>query len=137
MTTSTIHFIFEPFDDPHLTQPQPVESDWSRTAWLPVIGPSSWLMWTELVRLVANGPATITAADLADRIGLSVKRIYSPIDRLGRFRIVTELNSDHYRVLTGAGPLSESQLRRRPGRVAGIQADTFGYPRPRNHLRSV
>lgn len=137
MTTPTIHLIFEPLEDPHVTRPQPVDGTWSRTAWLPVIGPSSWLMWTELARIVEGGPATITAAELADRIGLSPKRIYAPIDRLGRFRLLTELNADHYRVLTAAGPLSESQLRRRPGRVAGIQADTFGYPGQRHHLRSV
>lgn len=136
MTTPTIHLIVEPHTDPHLARPQPVDGDWSRTAWLPIIGPSSWLMWTELARIVENGPATVTAADVADRIGLSVKRVYSPIDRLVRFRILTELNPDHYRVRTTAGPLSEKLLRRRPGRIAGIQADTFGYASQR-HLRSV
>jgi hypothetical protein len=137
MTTPTIHLIFEPLENPHVTQPQPVDGTWSRTAWLPIIGPSSWLLWTELAGIVESGPATITATDLADRIGMSPKRIYQPIDRLVRFRILTEPNPGHYQVLTAAGPLSDAQLRRRPGRVAGIQADTFGYPTQRHHLRSV
>lgn len=137
MTEPPVHLIFEPWDDPRLLRPQPVVGTWSRTAWLPTLGPSSWLLWTELFSLTANGPATITARDLGERIGISHRRIYAPIDRLDRFGIVNQQNPDHYAVRTAAGPLSPAMLRRRPDRIAGIQADTFGRSSVDRHLRSI
>ena len=137
MTEPPVHLIFEPWDDPHLLRPQPVVGTWSRTAWLPTLGPSSWLLWTELYSLTANGPATITARELGERIGVSHRRIHSPLDRLARFGIVNERNPDHFAVRTSAGPLSPAMLRRRPDRIAGIQADTFGRSAVHRHLRSI
>lgn len=135
MSEPPVHLIFEPWNDPKLRQSQPVVGTWSRTAWLPTLGPSSWLLWTELFSLTANGPATITARDLGERIGISHRRIHSPLDRLDRFGIVRQRNPDHYGVRTAAGPLSPAMLRRRPDRIAGIQADTFGQSSMDRHLR--
>lgn len=137
MSEPPVHLIFEPWEDHRLLRPQPVVGTWSRTAWLPTLGPTSWLMWTELYSLTANGLDTITARDLGERIGISHRRVHAPLDRLERFGIVKESNPDYYAVRTSAGPLSPAMLRRRPDRVAGIQEDTFGRSSINRHLRSI
>jgi len=106
---------------------QPVDAWWSRAAWLPVLGPSAWVLWAEMASIATDGPTVIDYEDLAGRVGLQVRRLRYPLERLEQFRLVDQPRPDCFRVKTSAGPLGRRTLRRHPrGEVADGQAQLFG-----------
>ena len=126
-------FTFCPWPDP-LIDPygQHPDGDWSRLAWLPVIGPSSWLVWGTLTRQLHHDPqVTWDLGELAVTHGLvggtgRSSVIRRTISRLCQFHILAPLDGDdRYLVRMTAPPLSHRQLRRLLDWVAELQRQIF------------
>jgi hypothetical protein len=130
---------FSPWPDP-LMDPfgQHPDGDWSRLAWLPVIGPTSWLVWGTLTRQLRHDPqVTWDLAALAVTHGLvggtgPSSVIRRTIGRLCQFHILAPHDgADRYLVRMTAPPLSQRQLRRLPDWVAELQRQIFFDTTPR------
>lgn len=120
-------FHLEAHPGPYPPGAQRVDGWWSRAAWLPVLGPSAWVLWAEMASIAADGPTVIDYEDLAGRVGLQVRRLRYPLERIEQFRLVEQPRSDCFRVKTAAGPLGRRTLRRHPrADVAAGQARLFG-----------
>jgi hypothetical protein len=128
---------FSPWPDP-LIDPygQHPGGDWSRLAWLPVIGPTSWLVWGTLTsQLQRDSQVTWDLDELAVTHGLvggtgrnSVVR--RTIGRLCQFHTLAPPDGDgRYLVRMTAPPLSRRQLHRLPAYVAELQRQIFEAPR--------
>ena len=124
---------FEPWADPTLdhTDCDP-EGTYSRLAWLPLIGPSSWLMWGTLAAQLRREPqVTWELATLAEAHGIHrgdgrhgmVRRT---LTRLAQFRLLAPLDDDHHLVRLTAPPVTARHLERLPAFVAELHFQTFG-----------
>ena len=125
--------VFEPWADPTLdhTDCDP-EGTYSRLAWLPLIGPSSWLMWGTLAAQLRREPqVTWELAALAEAHGIHrgdgrhgmVRRT---LTRLAQFRLLAPLDDDHHLVRLTAPPVTARHLERLPAFVAELHHQTFG-----------
>jgi hypothetical protein len=132
VTDDLEHLTFFPWPDP-LIDPfaQHPDGDWSRLAWLPVIGPSSWLVWGTLTRQLHHDPqVTWHLGDLALAHGLvgGTGRsgvIRRTITRLRQFHILAADGHDRYLVRMTAPPLGRRQLHRLPDWVTELQHQIF------------
>lgn len=134
--TLILHFHPDPQDvDCDTETRQAVDGHWSHTAWLPLLGPSSWLLWGTITAAVSGTDhATLHAGELARNHGLSPARLTAPLQRLERFRVIHPVTATAWTVRTHAQPLNRHQLRQVPDRVTGIQHDLFPR-RPRTSSR--
>ena len=124
---------FEPWADPvvdhHECHP---EGTYSRLAWLPIIGPSSWLMWGTLASQLRREPEVswdITALAEAHGLQRGTGRngmVCRTLTRLTQFRILSPLNEFRHLVRLSAPPVSRRQLERLPIFVAELHHQTFG-----------
>ena len=128
---------FNPWPDPAIDPyGQDPNGDWSRLAWLPIIGPSSWLMWGTLaaqLRRESDVTWAVEALGAAHGLSGSTARhgpVRRTIARLCQFRIVTDLSDSALLVRMTAPPLSRRQVERLPEFVAELQRQTFELPRP-------
>lgn len=104
--------------------PEPIDGRFSRLAWLPQLGPTAWLIWSAVaLDARTDSPTITTLTQLAADHGVGAEVARRAIGRLERFSIATLVSIDIWTVRSTAAPLSDAQLRRLPGRVAGIQAD--------------
>jgi hypothetical protein len=129
---------FQPWPDPAVDpMAQEPSGDFSRLAWLPVIGPSSWLVWGTLAAQLRREPEiTWTVRDLAWAHGLhgTTARnglIRRTLARLCQFRLLALLADDEDRFLVRmtAPPLSRGQLVRSAPFVVELQRQIFQVPR--------
>jgi hypothetical protein len=123
---------FEPWADPDIDQyDSKPNGTYSRLAWLPIIGPSSWLIWGTLAAQLRREPRLdweLTA--LAEAHGISrgagqhgmVRR---SLHRLNQFRLLDTLEDTEHLVRLTAPPVSERQLQRLPSFVAELHRQTF------------
>jgi transposase InsO family protein len=108
---------FEAWTDPAATGVD-VESTYSRLAWLPLVGPTSWLVWGTVAAQLHQEPTiTWTPGDLAAAHGISRAAgtngvLARTLDRLPRFRIVTHLGEGRHLIRIAAPPLTNRQLDR-------------------------
>lgn len=126
MTTpdTTLTFYASEPDPASQLFPEPIDGRFSRLAWLPQLGPTAWLIWSAVaLDARTNSAAITTLAQLAADHGVGAEVARRAIGRLERFSIATLVSIDIWTVRRTAPPLSDAQLRRLPGRVAGIQAD--------------
>lgn len=65
------------------------DGDYSRVCWLPVLGPSAWVLWgTVAPKLEANATAVYDIDELTDAVGLGrPQRLVKAVKRLERFGI--------------------------------------------------
>lgn len=120
-------FHVEAHPGPYPPGSEPVDGSWSRAAWLPVLGPSAWVLWVELASIATHGPTVVGDEDLAGRVGLQARRLKHPLARIERFRLVDQPHPDCYRIKLSAGPLGTRTLHRHPRvDVAARQARLFG-----------
>jgi hypothetical protein len=120
----------DPVVDPHGQDPN---GDFSRLAWLPIIGPTAWLLWgTIAAQLRRDADVTWRLEDLATAHGLgtSVSRnapIRRSLTRLDLFGLVgpVEADGEVYAVRLTAPPLRRRHLKNLPDWVAELQAQTF------------
>lgn len=88
-----------------------VDGDYSRTAWLPVLGPEPWVVWTTLARVLpSRGRATWAVDELAGMYGLASVGLCRSLDRLARFGIALDLCDGHWSVRQTCPPLPEGLL---------------------------
>ena len=123
---------FEPWPDPSIDgYGSDPEGTYSRLAWLPVIGPSSWLMWGTLAAQLRRDPqVTWELTALAEAHGLQrgagrhgmVRRT---LTRLSQFRLLAAVDDTHHLVRLTAPPVTRRQLERLPAFVAELHQQTF------------
>jgi hypothetical protein len=123
---------FEPWADPAVDHFDcHPESPYSRLAWLPIIGPSSWLMWGTLAAQLRREPQiTWELTALAEAHGLQrgagqhgmVRRT---LTRLTQFRLVAPVDDTNHIVRLTAPPVTQRQLERLPAFVAELHQQTF------------
>lgn len=123
---------FEPWADPTVnhTACDP-EGTYSRLAWLPLIGPSSWLLWGTLAAQLRREPqVTWELTALAEAHGLhrgagQNAMVRRTLTRLSQFRLLAPLDDDHHLVRLTAPPVSAKNLERLPAFVAELHHQTF------------
>jgi hypothetical protein len=105
---------------------------YSRVAWLPIVGPSSWLLLGTIAEHLELEPeVTWRVADLArdhglgrpDSPGFIVLRSLRRLEYFGLLRFETP---DRALVRTGLPPLSTRQLRRSAPHVRQLHDQTLG-----------
>jgi len=127
---------FHPWPDPAIDPfAQDPNGDWSRLAWLPIIGPSSWLMWGTLAAQLGLEPDvswTVEALGAAHGLSGSTARngpTRRTIARLCQFRIISEVSDTEFLVRMTAPRLSRRMLERLPEFVGELQDQAFEIPR--------
>ena len=126
---------FEGWHDPLLDGfgPDP-DGTYARLAWLPIVGPSSFLLWGTLAtQLRRERTVTWELADLAGAHGLQrgsgrngmVRRT---LTRLVQFHLLVESAPDTWLVHLSAPPVSRRQLERLPAVVAQLHEAAFQNP---------
>jgi hypothetical protein len=110
-------------------------SSYSRSGWLPIIGPSSWLVWSTVAeQLRHEHPVTWRLEDLAQAHGLGSRIVRSSpivrtLVRLQQFYLVRATESGLLLVRMSVPPLTRRQLARLPSFVAQLHRDVFETPR--------
>ena len=123
---------FTPWTDP-IVDPYGIDPSghYSRTAWLPILGPTSWLMLGTITQHLAAEPAvTWRLGDLArdhgvgrpDRPGFIVLRSLQRLEHFGLLRFEA---GDRALIRTHVPPLGERQLRRSASHVRQLHEQTF------------
>jgi hypothetical protein len=127
---------FDPWPDPAVDPfGQDPNDHWSRLGWLPIIGPSSWLVWGTVAAQLRREPqVTWALRDLASAHGLhSTTARTGPmrrtVARLCQFRLFADAADDRYLVRMTAPPLSRRNLERLPVFVAELQRQIYQVPR--------
>lgn len=119
----------DPVVDPYRQDP---EGTYSRLAWLPVIGPSSWLMWGTLACQLRREPeiawelATLAAAHGIHGGAGGGGMVRRTLNRLVRFRLLTPVDDRRHLVRMTAPPVTGRQLERLPDFVVELHHQTFG-----------
>lgn len=131
MTVSQL-LVFEPWPDSIYDHyGQAPAGPFSRAAWLPTVGPTSWVLWGLLADQVATlGSVTWHRDDLANAVGVNLRRyrnndvLVRTIKRLCRFRLLYH-DRDIYRVRLSAPPVTGRSLDQLPDHVVELQAQVF------------
>lgn len=127
---------FEPWADPVVdgygVDP---EGTYSRLGWLPIVGPSSWLVWGTLsaqLRRQAQVHWELTALAQAHGLQRGSGRngvVRRTLTRLCQFGLVADDGDDRYLVRLSAPPLTRRQLERVGAVVAELHVTAFQVPR--------
>lgn len=122
---------FEPWTDPEIDQhAESPDGTYSRLAWLPTIGPSSWLIWTTIAgQLQRDRTVTWQSATLASAHGLGhgigrSSALARTLDRLTRFHLLVP-GEPTWLIRASAPPVSAGCLRRLPAFVQAVHLDTW------------
>ena len=101
------------------TDPAPADPDrYFRTAYLPLAGPTAYLVWSTIAPLLHAVPVVfVDEADLAARLGVRPARIDGALDRLRRFRLAEPFALDAWGLCLQPPVLSQHQAHRLPARV--------------------
>jgi hypothetical protein len=128
---------FEAWTDPEIDQrAQPPDGTYSRLAWLPTIGPSSWLIWTTIARqLQRERTVTWQTVTLASAHGLGhgtgrTSTIARTLDRLARYHLLLP-GEPTWLIRASAPPVSDGNIRRLPAFVQAVHLDTWQHDQQR------
>lgn len=123
---------FHPWSDPLIDRyDNEPDSIVSRLCWLPIIGPTSWLIWGTLARqLEHDDSVTWDPAALAEAHGIARSTstngpLRRTLTRLTQFHLFTAHHGDRYLVRITAPPLTRRQLQRLPIYVAAVHDDAY------------
>ena len=126
---------FEGWHDPLLDGfGQDPDGTYARLAWLPIIGPSSYLVWGTLsAQLRRERTVTWRLADLAAAHGLEGASgrngmVRRTLCRLVQFRLLVESDPGTWLVHLSAPPVSRRQLERLPAVVGELHQAAFQAP---------
>lgn len=102
------------------------DSTVSRLCWLPIIGPTSWLLWgTIATQLRTNSDATWELGALAEAHGIARSAaangaLRRTLMRLTQFNLACSCRGDRYLVRLTAPPLTRRQLGRLPDYAVAV-----------------
>lgn len=95
-----------------------VQSDYSRSMWLPVLGPTAWLIWGGLAdRLRGDDPLHCSLAELGAPWGFPVEEVSWSLLQLTRYGLAQPGREDHWQVATRCPPLPDGLATSTPGTV--------------------
>ena len=117
---------FAPWDDPEVDGlAVAVGGDYSRNAWLPVLGNTTWLVWGAIAGRLADEPTVACAlGDLAPAWVPEASVVAWSLDRLEAYGLARRYG-DAWVVRRACPPLVERQLARVPSTVRALHAATF------------
>lgn len=120
------HVTARRLDLPAGTPAVPLDHPYFEAAWLPTVGPTSWLLWRTLARSLAHDPqATWPTNVLAHRHGVSPQVVLRSLDRLATFRIAQPHPDATHPIATLCPPLWPSLLRRASPGTRTLHRQTF------------
>ncbi len=132
--------VFRPWPDPvYDPYDQSPTGHFSRAAWLPIVGPTSWVLWGLLAgQLAIVGSATWHRDELANAVGVNLRHyrrndvLTRTLDRLCRFRLF-DCHDDVFDVRLSAPPVTGRKLAQLPDHAVELQAQLFPvrHPHPR------
>ena len=127
---------FEAWPDPVVDAfDQSPDAPYARLAWLPTIGPSSYLVWGTLAaqlrreRIVTWDLADLAAAHGMHRGSGRHAMVSRTLTRLVQFHLLSEHGPDAWLVRLCAPPVSRRSLERLPAVVAELHRRAFEDPR--------
>jgi hypothetical protein len=117
---------FEAWDDPEVdTLGVAVDGDYSRNAWRPVLGNTTWLVWASAAaRLDGRARVDCALGELAPAWVPEPSVVAWSLDRLEAFGLVA-VDGDARLVRRACPPLVERQLARTPSTVRALHDATF------------
>jgi hypothetical protein len=117
---------FEAWDDPEVDElGVEVDGPYSHTAWLPVLGATTWLVWGAVVtRLGQEGRVDCPLGELAPPWVVNPAVVAWSLDRLEAFGLAST-TGDTWAVRRVCPPLFDRQLARAPSRVRALHHVTF------------
>lgn len=120
------HASFESWDDPDVDElGVAVDGAYSHTAWLPVLGATTWLVWGAVAaRLGESGRVDCPLGELAPPWVVNPSVVAWSLDRLEAFGLAST-TGDSWAVRRVCPPLFDRQLARAPSRVRAIHHHTF------------
>ena len=107
------------------------DSTVSRLCWLPIIGPTSWLLWGTLAtQLRSNTDATWNLPALAEAHGIARSAgangpLRRTLLRLNQFHLAQTRTGDRHLVRLSAPPLTRRQLGRLPAYAVAVHDATY------------
>jgi hypothetical protein len=126
---------FEPWADPVVEHLDIDPTDnYSRIAWLPILGPTSWvILGTITTQLADEASVTWKLEDLAEahgiggHLGRSTSILARTLKRLNQFGFIRATDHGIVLVRTKMPPLTHRQLRRSASHVSQLHQDIFGH----------
>jgi hypothetical protein len=117
---------FETWADPAVdARGVTVDGAYSRIAWYPVLGATTWLVWGALAGRLAEGPSvSCSLEDLAPPWVSSPRVVAWSLDRLEAYGLAVSYG-DIWVVRRTCPPLVDRQLARQPSPVRAIHDVTF------------
>jgi hypothetical protein len=132
MTTETLAaptgvVTFEPLDDPEVDACQvAVDGGYSRTAWLPVLGTTTWLVWGSLASRVGGDRVhRCTLGELAPAHASGPAAVARALGRLEAYGLAEERLPGVWLVRPACPPLWDRLLARAPSPVHAAHHVTF------------
>jgi hypothetical protein len=106
-----------------------VDGEYSRSVWLPVLGPVAWVLWGTIAsRLPPRRDVTVSMDELAGVCGLGAVDVVPTLDQLVRFGPALPLREDAWRVHRFCPPLPERLVEAAPARVRTVHRQVFPSP---------
>ena len=127
---------FDTWEDPEIDACRvPVDGGYSRTAWLPVLGSTAWIVWGTLAgRLQAAGPVECALGELAPAHAAGPSVVPRALARLEAFGLAYEQPLGTWLVRRSCPPLWDRLLARAPSPVHAAHRATFLPSRSRSPL---
>lgn len=127
---------FDPWEDPEIDACRvPADGGYSRTAWLPVLGSTTWLVWGTLAgRLQVSGPVHCSLGELAPAHADGPDVVPRALRRLEAFDLAYEQEPGSWLVRRTCPPLWDRLLARAPSPVHAAHTATFLPSRSRPPL---
>jgi hypothetical protein len=127
---------FDTWEDPEIDACRvPVDGGYSRTAWLPVLGTTAWIVWGTLAaRLHVAGPVHCALGELAPAHAAGPSVVPRALARLEAFGLACEDAMGAWLVRSTCPPLWDRLLARAPSPVHAAHGATFLPSRARSPL---
>jgi hypothetical protein len=125
---------FDTWEDPEIDACRvPTDGGYSRTAWLPVLGSTAWIVWGTLAgRLQSAGPVHCALGELAPAHAAGPSVVPRALARLEAFGLAYENDPGTWMVRSTCPPLWDRLLARAPSPVHAAHRATFLPSRSRS-----
>ncbi|HLM65390.1 MAG TPA: hypothetical protein VK306_13910 [Acidimicrobiales bacterium] len=103
-----------------------VAGAYSRAVWLPVIGPTAWLVWGTVVAMLTDGEPKVLASDeLAHLHGVGAPALVRALSRLRAFGLAGGSSDDRWSLRLTCPPLWDRLAGRIPATARALHDEMF------------
>jgi hypothetical protein len=104
----------------------PPDGPYSRAVWLPVVGPTAWLVWGTAATMVAGGdPIELSSDELAQLHGVGTPALARSLSRLRSFGLAGGSGDDRWTVRLTCPPLWGRLVGRIPAASRAVHDELF------------